>query len=793
MTPGEVHQQMREEWNERAREDAHYFVAFGRRDQDDEEFFSTGSGLVGELVKELKRLPSGTPSGKLRALEIGCGPGRLLRPMSRYFSEIHGIDVSDEMVALARQKLAGIPNAFPHHAGGSDLAQFPDQHFGFVYSYAVFQHIPSAEVVFSYLRETLRVLVPGGIARLHINGLPKTSKTYTTWEGVRISAAEVRAFAREQGVELLALTGADTQYMWTTWRKPLASPPPDNPTVIRALTNAFSGEQAVPASGRLACAALSIENLPAGADLNTLTVLIDNQPGEVCYIGPEGHNHLTQVNVFLPAGVRTGILPVRAELRGCAVAPDAWVRVIPPGPAVPRLTAISDGVNLMSPQHIDSGLMKATLEEVDDIQTFAATVDGLPVTGIDTFRTDPLCERWEVNFEIPKELQAGGHVLDLHLGRRLLSRMGIVLASVLLSSLLVALSALGADTPETQLRKALTTKTGTVTLPAGVIEISREVVIAADSHDLLIRAKGSTLKASAAFRGRALLVIAGGLNIRVEDLSLDGNRDAVGRMASLPPAGTMFSRVLANNGIMAEGVTGLDIARVKARNIGGFAVLVNGGLGAKLSEIEVTDSGGYNPQHRNNGTGGLALEEGAADFDIRRCLIGGIRGSAITLRNVKRGVVQENEMNVLARDAITADHISNVTIRNNRSREVGYPTAEFDGSAVCFRLSAATDNILEANTCTETLLGAVILSGQRNRISANHFTKLNAGHREVGGIYLETGAAANTLEGNDIEGSGMGNRCVALGPGVAATANRVAKNDCLDEAALALLRPWTPR
>ena len=53
MKPAEVHQQMREEWNARAREDAHYFVAFGRRDQDDEEFFSTGSGLVGELVKEL--------------------------------------------------------------------------------------------------------------------------------------------------------------------------------------------------------------------------------------------------------------------------------------------------------------------------------------------------------------------------------------------------------------------------------------------------------------------------------------------------------------------------------------------------------------------------------------------------------------------------------------------------------------------------------------------------------------------------------------------------------------------
>ena len=46
-----------------------------------------------------------------RALEIGCGPGRLMRPMSRHFVEIHGVDVSDEMIALAKEKLRDIPNA----------------------------------------------------------------------------------------------------------------------------------------------------------------------------------------------------------------------------------------------------------------------------------------------------------------------------------------------------------------------------------------------------------------------------------------------------------------------------------------------------------------------------------------------------------------------------------------------------------------------------------------------------------------------------------------------------------
>ncbi len=410
-----VHDQMRAEWNSRAREDAHYFVAFGRRDQDDEEFFATAAGLVRELESELKRLP---PSPSRRALEIGCGPGRLMRPLSRHFAEIHGVDVSDEMIERARRKLAHTPNAHPHHASGSDLSLFPNDHFDFVYSYAVFQHIPSADVVFSYLRETVRVLKPGGIARLQINGLPKAEKAYTTWEGVRVAAEEIHRFTREHNIRLLSLTGVDTQYMWTSWQKPLT-------VRIRAMSNAFSSEQAVPASGRLACLALSIENLPEACDLNTLGVDAGGASGTVCYIGPRGANGISQVNVFLPPGTRTGLVPVHVHWHGKPLCADRFAHVMPPGPSVPRLTAVSDAVNLLSAQRIESGLIKATIEEVDQIQTFAATVDGLPATGIETFRTDPLTERWEVNFHVPDEVAPGGHVLEIRLGRRLLARMGI--------------------------------------------------------------------------------------------------------------------------------------------------------------------------------------------------------------------------------------------------------------------------------------------------------------------------------------------------------------------------------
>ncbi len=144
----ELSERMRADWNKRAREDAHYYVAFGRRDQDDSEFLATAADAIRDLEGELKRLPKGVPASSRRALEIGCGPGRLMRFMSRHFGEIHGVDVADEMIAQARERLDDIPHAHAHHTNGSDLALFPTDHFDFVYSLFVFQHIPSAEVVF---------------------------------------------------------------------------------------------------------------------------------------------------------------------------------------------------------------------------------------------------------------------------------------------------------------------------------------------------------------------------------------------------------------------------------------------------------------------------------------------------------------------------------------------------------------------------------------------------------------------------------------------------------------------
>jgi hypothetical protein len=140
-------------------------------------------------------------------------------------------------------------------------------------------------------------------------------------------------------------------------------------------------------------------------------------------------NGISQFNVFLPEGVRTGLVPVRVEWRSRRLCPDAIVRVIPAGPAVARLVSVSDGVNLMSTQRIESGSVKVVIEEVDSRVNFEAEFeaifDGSPVTDAETFRTDPLASRYEANFQVPSATFPGGHSLEIRLGGRTLTKMGI--------------------------------------------------------------------------------------------------------------------------------------------------------------------------------------------------------------------------------------------------------------------------------------------------------------------------------------------------------------------------------
>lgn len=418
-------ERMRADWNRRACEDASYYVAFGRRRQDDNEFFASASEMVAGFENELKRLPANANRRAWRALEIGCGPGRLMRPLSRHFGEIHGVDISDEMITLAREKLQDIPHAHAHHTKNSDLAAFADESFDFVYSYAVFQHIPDREMIFQYLRETKRVLKTGGIARFQLNGLPEEAAHYNTWSGARLRSSEIAEFARENDFQLLALEGVATQYMWTTWQKraagwsiSLGKRKPAGQAKLRRITNAFSGEPVVPARGRFASASFWFEDLPGECDLNHLEVLIGGEAAFASYIGPPGALGLQQVNVYLPPPLDTGLQPVEIHWLGEALCPPSILRVVPPGPAVPTITSVTDGIDLLSGKTIVSGSVKVVVEEVSRPADLVARLGGRQVLELETFCINPHVPQYEVNFKVPPGLGTGPQTLEMSIGRR---------------------------------------------------------------------------------------------------------------------------------------------------------------------------------------------------------------------------------------------------------------------------------------------------------------------------------------------------------------------------------------
>jgi len=214
MDAAELAAKMRREWDERARENAFYYVASSHRDWRRDEFFGTGREAVLELiVRELETLRGGRRPRRMRALEIGCGVGRMTRWLAKVFGEAHGVDVSGEMVERGRELLADVPNAHLHHGNGVDLSALSGMRFDFAFSFIVFQHIPSRKVVAGYVRETARRLRPGAWFKFQLQGDSSfTPPEHDTWLGAPFSETQAREMTLDAGLEPMRLTGAGSQY-----------------------------------------------------------------------------------------------------------------------------------------------------------------------------------------------------------------------------------------------------------------------------------------------------------------------------------------------------------------------------------------------------------------------------------------------------------------------------------------------------------------------------------------------------------------------------------------------------
>jgi SAM-dependent methyltransferase len=212
---------MERDWDARARKNARYYVNTDRTGWTDEEFFRSGECEVNEqILTDMGNICQGKDPLAMRVLEIGCGAGRVTRALSRVFGEVHGVDVSGEMIEQARAALADRPNVFLYKNNGSDLAVLGGTAFDFAFSMLVFQHIPRREVIETYLREVNRLLAAGALFKCQLQGDPRVeSAPDDTWVGASFSAVEAEQMGRRCGFEMRYSNGAGEQDFWVWYFK----------------------------------------------------------------------------------------------------------------------------------------------------------------------------------------------------------------------------------------------------------------------------------------------------------------------------------------------------------------------------------------------------------------------------------------------------------------------------------------------------------------------------------------------------------------------------------------------
>jgi SAM-dependent methyltransferase len=245
---------MRQDWDERARQDAFHYIASWRSDWTEESFFESGEKDYETMVAPVLARRCWQAADKTM-LELGCGTGRMTKTFAERFGRVVAVDISTEMLARAKALLPEARNITWTLGNGSDLSVVPGASMDFVFSYIVLQHMPTRELTLVYIGELLRVLKPGGIFLFQFNSLARPSMNWRgrlvwgavdlpwslgwirasrslasafglnpalagkSWRGVALDAATVQKTVQTSGGIVEEVTGEGTDRAWCSGTK----------------------------------------------------------------------------------------------------------------------------------------------------------------------------------------------------------------------------------------------------------------------------------------------------------------------------------------------------------------------------------------------------------------------------------------------------------------------------------------------------------------------------------------------------------------------------------------------
>ena len=136
-------------------------------------FRQSGRSDVEQILRESQPYLNGAD----RAIEIGCGVGRLTLPMAERFAEVIGVDIAPSMIHKLAEysREAGVPNV---RGFLSEEAWWKQGTADLVYSLIVFQHIDREPVIAEYFRRIATCLSPTGVCYAQFDTRARTAAYY---------------------------------------------------------------------------------------------------------------------------------------------------------------------------------------------------------------------------------------------------------------------------------------------------------------------------------------------------------------------------------------------------------------------------------------------------------------------------------------------------------------------------------------------------------------------------------------------------------------------------------------
>ena len=141
------------------------------------EFFEGGTTHVADAIATVRRHID--PEFQIdRALDFGCGVGRLVIPLAAVARQVTGVDVSKSMLEEARRNCDARQLRNVEFVASDDRLLLLEGPYNFVHSLIVFQHIP-VERGRAIFRRLVELLQDGGVGVLHLT----YAKAYrATWK-----------------------------------------------------------------------------------------------------------------------------------------------------------------------------------------------------------------------------------------------------------------------------------------------------------------------------------------------------------------------------------------------------------------------------------------------------------------------------------------------------------------------------------------------------------------------------------------------------------------------------------